>query len=549
MRLSFIAALALSCSLLGLHGQGQFSGDLQLETQFYIRDTLIGASNTEHYDVLKNGGDSWLSLNYYNSDFDLAAGVRFDGFYNSNLHNPGTAYTAVGIGMFYIQKRVGDLDIFVGNIYDQFGSGMIFRAWEERTLGIDKSILGARLMYDLGKEKNWTLTGMVGQQKNRFELFQPIIMGGRLEGNLQVGENLALSPGIAVVNRTMDKNSTDLLRATLIGQLNASGSTDTLEPVRNLYGLALYNNLDYGKWSWYVEGGVKSREFTPVDTALGESVLVDSLGNYLYTSLTYSQKGLGITGQFRRIDHFEMRTSPNEQLLNGIFNYNPTLTRQNSWRLPARYSAVAQDDGEMGWQFDIVYTPVKGYNIQLNYSDIRTLNNLLLYREVYGEFEMRTSKKWKLMLGAQTTTYNQEFFEVKPGVKNVVTITPFTEFVYKFDRKKSIRAEIQYMDTEGDFGSWLYGLVEFNMAPHWSISVSDMYNIKPSDKSPGDIHYYNIFAAYTQRANRFYLTYTRQVEGIVCTGGVCRFEPAFNGVKLGVSTIRSGFLHIGHEQL
>jgi hypothetical protein len=30
----------------------------------------------------------------------------------------------------------------------------------------------------------------------------------------------------------------------------------------------------------------------------------------------------------------------------------------------------------------------------------------------------------------------------------------------------------------------------------------------------------------------FGVSYVKQVEGIVCTGGVCRYEPAFNGVRL-----------------
>jgi hypothetical protein len=30
---------------------------------------------------------------------------------------------------------------------------------------------------------------------------------------------------------------------------------------------------------------------------------------------------------------------------------------------------------------------------------------------------------------------------------------------------------------------------------------------------------------------RFTGGYVRQVEGVICTGGVCRVEPAFNGMR------------------
>jgi hypothetical protein len=68
------------------------------------------------------------------------------------------------------------------------------------------------------------------------------------------------------------------------------------------------------------------------------------------------------------------------------------------------------------------------------------------------------------------------------------------------------------------------------IAPHWTFSAGDMYNVG------NDVHYPTLFVSYTEKATRFGLTYTKQPEGIVCTGGVCRFEPAFSGVKLDMST-------------
>lgn len=536
-----IAATVLCTGLCTkLAAQGQFSGDLQFEAQFYDRDEQIGAANTPHYDFLKRGADSWMSFNYLNFDWDLSIGVRFDGFYNSNLHNPGTDFTGVGIGRFYIQKRVENLDIIAGNFYEQIGSGLIFRTFEERTLGIDQSLFGVRLMYDLGE--NWTFTGMGGQLKrNQFGTYSPVIFGGRIEGNISVGEDLILAPGAGVVTRTLDKESMSSLRNSLQQQINAQDppSLDTLFPAQNNYAVTLYNSLDYKNFSWYIEGAYKSSEFVPIDTAIGESVsLFDTSGYALYTSLTYSKKGIGITGQYRRVRSFDLRTSINESFLNGVYSYLPTLTRQNTFRLPARYSSVARAQGEQSLQVDVVYTPVKGYTLTLNASDVRDLSGEELFREFYGDIEIKTSRKWKLLLGGQFVQYNQEIYEAKPGVKDVMTVNPFVEFLWKIDRKKSIRFEAQMLNmlNEADFGSWVYGLVEFNMAPHFSFSVQDMYNYAPTDKSPGQVHYYTVYASYTKKANRFYLSYAKQVEGIVCTGGVCRFEPAFSGVRFGVSS-------------
>ena len=97
---------------------------------------------------------------------------------------------------------------------------------------------------------------------------------------------------------------------------------------------------------------------------------------------------------------------------------------------------------------------------------------------------------------------------------------------------------MQYQNTEKDFGHWAFALLEFSMAPNFTISVSDQWNISkgPNKSSKDNEHYYSVFTSYTQKTTRFFASYVKQVEGIVCTGGVCRLEPSFNGVKIGMNT-------------
>ena len=101
-----------------MHSQdhGFLSGSFQSNTNFYIRDSSIGAANLPHYDNLKVGSDIWFNLNYTNTKYELEAGVRFDAFLNSILRNPTTPYTGVGLGSFYIKKKFKDLTITGGYI-------------------------------------------------------------------------------------------------------------------------------------------------------------------------------------------------------------------------------------------------------------------------------------------------------------------------------------------------------------------------------------------------------------------------------------------------
>ena len=105
----------------------------------------------------------------------------------------------------------------------------------------------------------------------------------------------------------------------------------------------------------------------------------------------------------------------------------------------------------------------------------------------------------------------------------------------------SYRIELQYQYVPNDFGQWIYGLFEFNIAPSFSVAVSDMWNFKPNPNNVIQVyqvphHFYSAFVSYTYGPHRFSLNYVKQVAGIVCTGGVCRYEPAFSGVKFSVTS-------------
>ncbi|HIF15112.1 MAG TPA: hypothetical protein EYQ86_07290 [Bacteroidetes bacterium] len=66
--------------------QGSFSGDLMLNNNFFMRDSVRGAMGTPHYDNCLKSTDAWLQLNYNQEGLEI--GARLDMFYNSNLHNP-----------------------------------------------------------------------------------------------------------------------------------------------------------------------------------------------------------------------------------------------------------------------------------------------------------------------------------------------------------------------------------------------------------------------------------------------------------------------------
>ena len=106
--------------------KGEFSGNFQTTNQFYVRDSAIGATTTQYQKELSSA-DAWLLLNYKINGYTFTA--RFDLFNNSPLLNPQEAYTRSGLGIYSVKKDIDKLSITAGYFYDQFASGMVFRAF------------------------------------------------------------------------------------------------------------------------------------------------------------------------------------------------------------------------------------------------------------------------------------------------------------------------------------------------------------------------------------------------------------------------------------
>jgi hypothetical protein len=537
--------------------KGQFSGNLLMTYQKYVRDDSIGA-NTKVYKENLASADAWLFMQYRIKGYSFI--LRYDAFNNSPLLDPQSAYTNHGVGFWQINKSVDKLDITMGSFYDQFGTGILFRAYEQRQIGIDYAIQGMRLKYNINDK--WAVKGFAGNQKgnikNRFGFANQVISGLNIEGNLDLGKDSkygALQVGASAVNRTLDRETMDRL----VGTINTYDLADRFYPKYNVYGGNAYLTYTKDNFSWTVEGNVKSKEAIMDDN----SKFYLRSGNVLYTSMSWGKGGwnlgkqkasVGLNVQARHVDHFSFRTAPTENLLNGLVSYLPSMTRQNTYRLLSRYNAPGQAMGEDGIQGEIEFKPRKGTQIFFNGSYVQTLasNGKLntttgvkeaekLFSENYIEVVQKIGKHDKLKLGVQRIVYNQTRYESEPEYIPVKTITPFGEWLHTMNQGKSLRVEWQYLNTKNDQGSFANLMIEMFVNKNLSIAVADMVNVVPhryermiiADKV---LHYPTFFIGYTEKNTVFTLAFLKQQQGVNCSGGICREEPAFSGVRFTVSS-------------
>lgn len=531
----------------------QFSGSVFLNSNFYLRDTTINASGNNFYDNLKAGGESWFDLKY-NSDF-INAGMRFDLFANSNRIFPNNEYSNQGIGNWFINKQIDKLNLTAGYFYEQFGAGSILRAYEERLLGLDRAIMGIKADYAI--TENMEITAFLGRQKLLFELSKPVLKG--LQANTYYNiKNINFNTSIGIVNRTLDVATIQ----TIANDINRQPLATRFIPKHNVYAASLYNSLSAGNFTWLVEASLKTNEAVQTSPNNWENLN----GNFLYSSLSYSQKGFGVTMQAKRTENFVMRTDPLEQILqnNVALNFLPAINREHSLARLAQYNAQSLELDEMAFTVDAIINPNKlfqlksktNYSIQISFSNIsnRTLDSLY-YREFFIETEIKKPKSpIKYHFGVQLLDQNQAIYAQKGTYINA--LVPFAEITYKFNRRNSIRFEGEYQMlqrktrfSEGfdakqykqDRNDWISALIELNLSPHWSFALNDMYNINPADEDADPNknilkqHFYGMYAAYKNKAQKYSIFYGRRVDGIVCVGGVCRYEPAFSGLQFQMS--------------
>ena len=126
---------------------GQISGDFSLNLQSYVEDEAINAQAADEV-ILNN---AFLNLLYSNKN--LTIGLRYESYLNALL-DYDSEFRGNGIPYRFATYTIDGLEITAGNFYEQFGSGLIFRSYEEKGLGIDNSMDGIRLKYKLGKGIN-----------------------------------------------------------------------------------------------------------------------------------------------------------------------------------------------------------------------------------------------------------------------------------------------------------------------------------------------------------------------------------------------------------
>lgn len=535
---------------------GTLTGNFQFDGQLYLRDPEIDPTG-EFYPDERFLGQGFMNLNYTHGDF--RAGVRYENYQNVLLGYP-ERFRGEGITYRYAQYVKDGLDITVGNYYEQFGSGLIFRSFEERMLGLDNVMDGVRLRYE--PIKGVYLKGVIGRQRKYFALGNGIVRGIDAEITL---------------NHLMDFMAESKTNINFGGSFVSKFERDN-DPrynlPQNVGSAAIRGNITRGNFNINGEYVYKANDPS------ADNKFIFRPGQGFIVNATYATRGFGVMGSVKRIDNMSFRSERNAQETEVFVNFLPPTTKFHTYALPALYPYDTQLNGEIGFQGELNYNFARGSRLGGRYGTLITVNYssaYSIYKELYDpennpnidtiregyrsnwlrvgqikyfqDINIELKKKINKNLKMTATYYNIEYsYNVLfDGVRDepilqgttdagMVYINAFVlETEYRLDNKRFLRSEIQGLFTKQDRGDMAMLLVEYSVSPHWSIGVQNIYNYgnpNPEERS----HYPLASMTYRFSTHRIQLNYGRQMRGIFCVGGICRVVPPSNGFSISVSS-------------
>ena len=555
----FITTISMSFLVFSQENNlGEIHGDFNLNLQSYQEDLQIGAKAADEI-ILNN---AYLNLNYTKGNF--ATGLRYESYLNA-LADYDPEFKGNGIAYRYATYSIDGLEITAGNYYEQLGSGLIFRSYEEKGLGIDNAMDGVRLKYS--PIEGMYLKTFIGKSRTYFDYADGIFRGA--DGELNINELF-----------NSESKTKVILGGSFVSRYQERSNIIFKIP-QNVSSYAGRMNLNHGGWSYYGEYAYKINDPANVLTA---SKMNYASGNAFTQNITFSKKGFGIIAEMHRTDNMTFKSDRDRDGKAYLINYIPTLSKPHAYTLLALYPCATQANGEFGIQFDVFYKFQKesllggkyGTKLALNYSRINGLNGgnsflndnaehtpmliSIKNEELYfNDINLTINKKLNSNTEANfvvaNQTYNKDLLEGHvPGDYGVLNSTILiADLSYEIKQGHSLRMELQnlisnqledYSTSGGGYengmeepaeGDWGMALLEYTVSPHWFFTVQDMYNYG-NEIEEKQLHYLNLTAGFIKGANRFEIGYGKKREGIFCVGGICKLVPSSNGFSVNISS-------------
>lgn len=453
-----------------------------------------------------------------------------------------------GISHLSLTALFEQCELTVGDVYAQFGSGLILNLYEDRALGIDGALRGAKITAD--PYKGIRLTALGGKQRRYWQCYTDHAWGWNYSRDVVGGVDLTLN--IEQWSQAMQEKEMYLtIGGSYVSKYERNDTIITFvadEPY--MYRLPRWVGAGEVRAEWQMKGWNILVEYAyKANDPTADNQFSYRHGDALLASLSYSRKGLAVLAQVKRSDNMSFRSERLRTGIAGRLNLLPAFAQQHTYALAALYPYATQyADGEWAFQGEVRYTCPKntgfggkyGTTLKLSASHIRGLANEgswaintssggEYYTDVNLELNKHITKNWWLNAMLMYQTYNRAVVEGKGGIMRSGIAVLDTRV--KVNKHISMRGELQYLYSPHYQGQWLFALYELSLYNCVTISGQWMYNIGHAADATNE-HYYTATVTYTNGAHRLMAGYTKTRDGFNCSGGICRYVPKQEGITM-----------------
>jgi len=502
-----------------VNAQGILSGSFETNSIYYQDDAKTGAIAPDN----KLGSNNYFKLDYQYKKFQ--AGIQYEAYlpvlqgFPSTLRNSGLVFK-------YASFQDSSLSITAGDFYEQFGNGLIFRAYEERSIGLNTSLEGVRLAYAF--RNLIRVKALLGRPREFMEKAPSNVKGASVLFDLASIFKL--------------KRSTANVEFNVIDRYENYEGQDRINP--NVQAYSLNADWNVGSFNFQGEYAYKTKDNSVYTNNLNKD------GTALLLQAGFNKPGFGSNLSFRRLEYMQFGTSRGIAGVGRDLNYLPALTKQHNYSLALINPYNTMANSEIGGQLDVQYQLKPGssaggkYGTQLSFNastyynlDGNVIDGFKFFSFGYTKYYQDINLELEKRMNAKVLTHffyaNQVFNPVVVGKENKLYTSHIVagDLLWQWKSERSIRVELQHLWSKDYQKNWAAALFEYSPLHAWTCFAGDNYNYGETG-----IHYYRLGGSYSFSRTRIAMTYGRNREGNICAGGVCLYMPAYTGLNLAITS-------------
>lgn len=401
----------------------------------------------------------------------------------------------------YAEFRSETVDVRAGHFYGMFGRGLLFAAYEDRVIRVDTALDGLLVR---GRHGAWRGAAFSGT---------PFGLDLDVRGTdhaVKVHEDLT----VGFTAMTWQAPDTPVRDGGLLRDWATAARVEHRLPFGDLY-------AEYGHRTRWADDG--TGDFTEHE------------GHALYGGLNVHHGGFGLSLEGKDYDDFTiLPDADGRRSLNNV----PTLTREHLFTLLNRHPYLQDADDAVGWQGELTWAGPRGWSVLVNASRTETQDQELVFAEQYFQLEQED-------LGGVHVRAGLDLRETE-GL-DLTTVVGEATFHVGERRSLVFKAEHQHVQDQGnDFGDLgeydqQFFSLDFAATPRWTFTgMLELNNKYPEQRDflEEEDPFPALQVSYlTPAGDLISLWAGKRLGGYLCAGGVCKFEPAFEGVEL-FGTIR-----------